>query len=398
MKRPRLIAAWALAFVASTAHANDAELSPAQRTEMETLRGEIAAGIQLQAYDLLDELVHGWLQRPVFDQQTPVVLGDVGVPVGFGSGMKALVETHLAGLLVDNPRTNAVLVHCPRCTAVVIHSGAQGTVISRGVDNPAALAEAGASLGSHHALFVDFEAEGTALVLRARITRLEPTLPIVYAKTLSTTTSAPALLRTGERLKSAREARQEFDDALRGRSWYLVPLRMGLRAYAAAEDVPVVAQPFGWIQMGVEGALSQARLWTAGFALGFSWAPESHWGWLAQARISRLLSGAATSLTRPDLYAFVGASIISVHGDGSSIFRNRIPTLETLLGQVNRVEPKETFAAFPLGLELRVKNRIGVGVYLESAPALSDADAIGTYLDLGIVAFQSYGVEVSFCF
>ena len=45
-----------------------------------------------------------------------------------------------------------------------------------------------------------------------------------------------------------------------------------------------------------------------------------------------------------------------------------------------------------------MKNRIGVGVFLESLPALNDAPTVGDYLDLGLIEFHSLGVEVSFCF
>ena len=377
--------------------AEESPLSPAQQAQLEALRGEIAAQIQFQAYDLLDELVFGWTEQPVFPLETPVVLAGVSVPVGFGSGMQALIENHFAGLIVKNPRTGVALSHCPQCTAVVVHSGARGTIVSRGVDEPEALSQAGTLSGSRHALFLDFEVEGSALVLRARITSLEPALPIVYVKTLSTTTSSPALLRSGARLKSADEAHEEYVDALRGRGLYQVPIRIGVRTYATG-NAPVRAVPFPWIQAGVEGSLSQARAWMGSFSAGFSWAPKLHVGWLAQGRISRLLSGSASSLTAPDLYAFVGGSVISIHGNSALLFKDEIPDLGDVLGQLTGQKPDATLGAFQLGLELRLKNRLGAGVFLESLPALGDAPAIGDYLDLGLIEFHSLGVEVSVCF
>ncbi len=378
--------------------AEEPTISDAQRAQLEALRGEIAAQIQLQAYDLLDELVFGWTEQPVFALETPLVLADVSVPVGFGTGMQALIENHFAALIVKNPRTRVALTHCPQCTSVVVHSGARGTIVSRGVDEPEALAAAGTLSGSRHALFLDFEVEGAALVLRARITRLEPALPIIYAKTLSTSTSTPALLRSGERLKSAAEAHQEYADALRGRSLYLVPIRIGVRTYAASGSAPVKAAPFPWLQLGVEGSLTQARSWMGSFSVGFSWAPQLHTGWLAQGRVSRLISGSASSLTGPDLYAFVGGSVISIHGQSAIAFQDKIPDLDDLLGVLAGLDPDATFGAFQLGLELRLKNRIGAGIFLESLPAMGDAPAIGDYLDLGLIQFHSLGVEVSVCF
>lgn len=390
------------ALLALPARADDPSVTDAQRAQLEHLRAEIAGQIQLQAYDLLDELVYGWTQQPIFGTDTPVVLAGVSVPVGFGSGLEALVENHFASLVVKNPRGRVVLAHCPQCTALVVHSGAKGTIVSRGVDQPEALIKAGLLSGSRHALFLDFEAEGSALVLRARITSLEPALPIVYARTLSTSTSSAALLRSGERLKSAAEARQEYLDALQGRSVFLIPMRIGMRTYAQGNSfngLAVASPPMLWLQVGAEVSITQARAWTASFSGGATWMPDLHSGWMAQARVNRLLSGKASSLTFPDLYGFVGGSLISLYGPGALLFQGQTPTANDLINAALGVsKPSVMFAAFQLGLELRVKNRIGVGVFLESAPGLDSAEAIGNYLDIGFVRFHSFGVEASFCF
>ncbi len=381
--------------------APDPAIAEAQRAQMEKLRAEVAGQIQLQAYDLLDELVYGWTQQPIFEVDTPVVLADVSVPVGFGSGLSALIENHFAGLVVKNPRTRLTLAHCPQCTAIVVHSGKKGTVVSRGVDQPEALVAAGALSGSRHAIFLDFEAEGSALVLRARITSLEPSLPILYARTLSTSTSSPALLRTGDQLKSAAEARKEYVDALEGRSVFTVPVRMAVRSYAQPPDQgAVAAMPFIWLQVGAEVALTQARAWTGSFNAGVTWMPELHTGFMAQARISRLLTGSVASLTRPDLYLFVGGSVMSIHGQGARVFMSEVLNLEDLLANIPQlaVPAHATFAAFPVGLELRIGNRIGASVFLESAPALNDSPQVGKHLDIGILQFHAVGAEVSFCF
>lgn len=390
-----------LALLPLSALAVDPATTDAQRAQVESLRAEIADQLQLQAYDLLDELVYGWTQRPPFPAPVPVVLADVSVPVGFGSGLQALIENHLAGLVIDNPRSHLILAHCPQCTAVVVHSGAQGTVVSRGVDQPEALAKSGGLAGARHALFLDFEAEGAALVLRARITSLEPTLPIVFARTLSTTTGTPALLRSSEKLKSAEEARQEYLEALQGRGSVTFPVRVGVRTYAPTNrlDAVVTSVPFVWLTAGVELGLTQARAWTAGLSAGVSWMPDQHTGYLVQGRVARLITGNTTSLTGPDLYLFLGAAILSIHGQSALVFGRTLPTTADVLGAATGVtHPEATFAAFQLGLELRVKNRIAIGVFVEDDPALSSAPSIGRYLDLGFIALHSFGAEVSFCF
>jgi hypothetical protein len=279
-----------------------------------------------------------------------------------------------------------------------VHSGAKGTIISRGVDEPEALSTAGALSGSRHALFLDFEVEGAALVLRARITALEPSLPIVYAKTLSTSTSSAALLRTADRLKSAAETRQEYLDALQGRSLYLVPVRIGVRSYAGGSAQSIAIPPFLWLQVGAEAPLTQARAWTGSLSLGVSWMPQLHVGWMVQGRISRLLSGSVTSLTRPDLYAFVGGSVVSIHGLSALVFQDQVLNLEDVTSQLLGVDPQALFGAVQLGLELRIKNRIGASVFVESLPSMNTAPSIGRYVDLGPIQLHSLGVEVSFCF
>lgn len=400
MRAGALLASLTLA--ALPARADEAELSLAQQAQLEALRAEVAGQLQLQAFDLLDELVYGWSKTPVFANPTPVVLADVSVPVGFGSGLKALVETHFADLVSKNPRGNLLLVHCSRCTELIVHSGAKGTVISRGVDQPEALRELGALSQSQHALHLDFEAEGASLVLRARVTELSPSLPILYARTLSSSTSTAALLRSPEHLQSASEAREEYLEALRGRGLFLVPLRVGVRTYApssSSSSVGARAFPFLWLQLGLETALTRARAYSGSVSLGASYVPGLQTGYLMQARVGRLLSGSTISLTRPDVYGFVGASAIWVHGPGALVFATRVPTAKELLDAATGVvKPQELFGAFQLGVELRLKNRVGAGLFLESAPSLNEARSIGNYADLGFVQFHSFGAEVTFCF
>ncbi len=380
------------------AAAADLELKEAQKVQLETLRAQVAGQLQLQAYDLLDELVIGWVTTPPFSLATPVVLADVSVPVGFGSGLQALIENHFGALLMKNPGTRVTLAHCPQCTALVVSSGAKGTIVSRGVDQPEVLSDASKASGARHAIFLDFEVEGSSLVLRARITSLEPALPIVYAKTLSTSTAASVLLRTPEHLKTAEEAHQEYLDAIEGRGIFLVPVRVGVRTYQTRSE-SLRVPPFVWLSVGIEASLNKGRAWTGSFSVGLSWAPELHVAWMAQARVARLISGSVVSLTRPDLYLFVGGAVISVYGQGALAFKSRIPTIEQLTALFrNGAEPNQSMGTVQLGLELRVKNRIGLVLFVESAPGINDSETIGKYLDLGPLSIHTIGVEVSFCF
>ena len=47
----------------------------AQLAELDRLRASIADEIQLSAYDLVDEMVVGWREEPVFDKPTAVEIG-----------------------------------------------------------------------------------------------------------------------------------------------------------------------------------------------------------------------------------------------------------------------------------------------------------------------------------
>ncbi|MHB8876562.1 MAG: hypothetical protein ACYC8T_22940 [Myxococcaceae bacterium] len=391
----------ALAFPSGARAAEgDAVIDEAQAVQLEALRAEVAGHLQLQAFDLLDELVFGWTQHPLFTTETPLVLADVSVPLGLGSGLQSLIENHFTSLLIKNPSTRLSLVHCPQCTAMIVHSGAKGTVVSRGVDAPEALEQAGWGSGSRHAIFLDFEAEGAALVLRARITKLTPGLQIVFAKTLSSSISSAALLRSEEKLVSAAQARKDYVEALENRAVFVVPLRVAMRSYAVKEGERVSVPPFVFVEAGVEVALTQARAWTAGLSLGYTWAPELHDGWLAQARFGRLISGKARSLTRPDVYLIVGGSVMNVHGSDALLFRNDPLDLTAILAAAvpGGPKPQTTFFAWQLGLEIRVKNRVGATLFLESLPALGDAPAMSSFVDVGIAKFQTIGAEVSFCF
>jgi hypothetical protein len=385
------------ALLLGPARADDG-LARAQQAELDRARAEIAAEVQLAAYDLVDELVWSWTQDPVFAAPTPVVLAGVGVPVGLGTGMQALLENHVSAVLIANPRAHVQLVHCPACTAVVVRSGPAGTILSRGIDDPSTLQALGAGSGQH-ALFLDVEAEGAFLVLRARLTRIEPDLPIVWSRSLSTSASTPALLRQPQDLKSAAEAREEYLAVLRGRGPITVPLRFGVRTYARSNNFENTSPPpFLWLQSGVEVGATEGRAWTSSLLLGYSLVPDAYQGLMGQSRVSRLLSGRVRSLTRPDLYGFVGGAVMTLWGPATIAFREERLTAQEVLDDDAGADPRTTFGALHAGLELRVGDRIGLSSFLEAVPSLRDSRNLGTYVEIGSFGFQSLGTEVSFCF
>jgi len=397
---PRAVAsllATALAAVLVAVAPPAAAVTPeqAQLAELRKLRGKVANEVQLAAYDLLDELVYGWLRTPPFATPTAVVLADVTVPVGLGTGLAGLLENHLAGLLLANPSTRVTLSHCPSCTAVLVHAGPKGTVVSRGLDNPEALARVGGP-GGRHALFVDLSAEGSWLVLRARITKLTPELPILWSRTLSAAVGTPSMLRHPAGLKSAAAARREYLDALSGRHPFTVPIRFTVRTYAAAQQ-SVAPAPVIWLQTGFELAMTQLKAWTASLLFGYAWLPDAYDGLMIQARVSRLLTGPTRSLVAPDVYAFFGGALMTLDGMAIAPFgTNDMAQLQRQAEESDSV--RASFGALHAGLELRLGNRIGVSVFLENMPAYAGEDLLGVFLENDILEFHSFGAEVTFCF
>ena len=373
-------------------------LEDAQAAELERVRGEVAGQIQLKAYDLVDELVYGLTQEPPFAEPTPVVLAGVTVPVGLGTALQARLETHLSGVLLANPDANLQPVHCPQCSAVVVHSGPEGTVLSRGIDSPSTFEALGMDAG-RHALFVDLEAEGTALVLRARLTQLTPDLPLVWSRTLAGTSGAPALLREATDLKSAEDARKEYLDALQDRGLVSIPVRVAIRTYAQPFNQRAIQPPpYIWLQSGAEISPTAAQAWRSSFVVGYSFAPQAYNGVMGQTRVSRLVTGKVRSRTRPDLYAFVGGTVLATWGPAAAAFRKPILTADELLNDADEREPRQSLGAWHVGADLRLGNRIGAAVFLENYPQLNSSANAGEYVYLLGIGFQSLGTEVSLCF
>ncbi len=386
--------------LSSTVAAAELSNEELQRTQVETLRRQMANELHLQAFDLIDELVYGWTQAPPFAADTAVVVADVTVPYGFGSGLEALLENHLADLVIQHGETRVRLAHCPACQAITVHSDAQGTIVSRGVDQPGALRQAGASSGAEHALFLDFEAEGAALVLRARITSLDDDLTIVRARTLSTSTSSAALLRSGDRLISAEDARHEYLDALQQRGPVVIPVRVSLIQFAppAEGSAGIATLPILWLQTGAEMGINHARDWTGSITIGGTFVPQLYNGLMLEARVNRLLTGAATSLTQPNLYGFVGASLTTINGPVALLLRDDVPTIADVVGAATGVVSQSTtYPAITAGVDLRIGNRLGASFFAQTTPTLAGAPSIGRYLDVGL-QIHSIGGEVTLCF
>lgn len=358
-------------------------------------RSEIANQIHLQAYDLIDQMVYEWGSNPIFEKPTSVVVAAVNAPLGLGSGLMALLENHLYAVVLANLRTNIRLVQCGACTEILVHSGKEGTVLSRGIDQPSVLRDHLPSLPDF-ALYLDLEAEGASLVLRVRITKVEGARPIVWAKAYTPTIGSSALLRSPSPLISAEDARNEYLAVLRGQGPIAIPLKVTLHTFASGEN-NTINPPLLMIQSGIEVTPTFARAWAASFTGGIMYLPDTYIGLHGQARIYRLISGNYRSLTGPDVYLFVGADITTVSGESIASLTPGETSLTDLFTAANpALKPRATFGGFQLGLEVRVNNKIGLTVGLKSIPSLRDSAALGDFLRTAFIDFQSLSTEVAF--
>ena len=389
-----------LAVIATSgAHAQGLSNEDLQRAQAETLRKQMTNHLHLRAFDLIDELVVAWKKSPPFATETAVVLGDVSVPFGFGSGLEALIENHLADLLLKNPASNVRLAHCPACSALLVHSDKTGTIVSRGIDQPGALQRVGAASGAPYALFVDFEAEGSALVLRARITELKDGLFIVASRTLSSSTSSAALLRSGDQLVSAEQARQQYLDALQQRGPVIIPARFSMTQFASPSDGGIPNVPLLWLQTGAELNINHARDWSGSLVIGGTWVPLLYNGVMLEARVNRLLTGAASSLTHPNLYGFASVSLTALNGPAAMLLRDDEPNvLDLITASTGSTVQLTTYPSFGMGLDVRVGQRVGAAVFAQMTPTLAGSPSVGRYLDFGLVQVHAIGAEVSLWF
>ena len=278
---------------------------------------------------------------------------------------------------------------------MVVRSGSEATVISRGIDQPQTLSRIVPSLPPY-ALHLDLETEGAALVLRARLTKLDQGQRIYWAKAYTPTVGSTALLRSNQRLISAEEARQEYLEILRGDEVIMIPFRLGLHSFASGEN-NTINPPLFMLQTGIELSPTFARAWSASFLGGIIYLPDTYIGMIGQARIYRLLTGNHRSLVGPDLYFFVGADIITVSGEAIASLQPEETSFADLLATTNpEIKPRATFGGFKVGLELRVNNRIGLTAGLKTIPSLRNSPSMGQILRSPIADFHSLTTEVAF--
>jgi hypothetical protein len=356
-----------------------------ERAQADELRALVANRIHLRAMNLIDELILGLVETPPVEEATMIVIGDVTGPFGFGTGFDALLENHLLDRLIAHPETRLRPVLCAACRAVTVVSAAKATVMARGIDQPEALAQM-ASTGATSAMFVDVEAEGTDVVVRVQMAALRPGLPIVWARTLTSSTASDALLRADERLVTAREAREEYLAALRQRGRLFPVLRFSLLQFRTNDteqfdpltglfippSVPVA--PLYWISVGTELSLTNNREWLGSFVVGGSHFPGLYTGALVQARLARLVSGNVASLVWPNVYLVGGLSLMGLVGIEAVKLRETTAALTTPPDQATYAWP-----SLHVGFDVRLGQRLGAALTVEQTPTLYNRPSIGVW-------------------
>jgi len=389
---------------APAAHAEGTPGDAVEAAQAEALRARVASHVHLRAMNLLDELVLGMKTAPPVQETTAVAIGDVTGPFGWGTGFEALLENHLIDLLTRHPTTRLRPVLCAACRAVTVHATAGATVVARGVDLPDVLSRLGGT-GATHALFVDVEAEGGDVVMRAQLVTLTPGLPIVWARTLTSSTAADALLRSDEHLVTAEEARAEYLAALRERGRLTPIARVALLQFAPQEQeffddftglplppaLPVA--PLYWVMGGAELAFTNNREWLGSLVVGASYVPVLYTSALVQARLARLVSGKVASLVWPNVYVVGGLSLVGLMGTEATKLRDPNGIFST--------PTEDTMHAWPsvhIGVDVRLGQRLGAALTLEQTPTLYNRASIGAWGPAWPLQAQAVGAEVSLWF
>lgn len=375
------------------------KVSPEDVEQMEQIRKGLSASLSALSISLIDEMVYNWTQIPPFLTSTSVALVNISMPIGIGTGLEVELENHLNDIMLKNPKTNLKLVYCSLCREVLINANKTYLSISKGAENPAYLSKIA---NAKYLLFLDLEAEGSSLVLRANLVNNSEEQEIAKAWVLSTSTTKGSLLQSGDTLKSPEQLKQEYLDILRNKATFHFPIRLILRQYASSNSSPVsMSVPFLWLEGGLEIEFGLRRNMTVELNGGATTIGSNYTGWAVGFRYSNLLSSSTPSLINPDFRFIFGANVLNITGTGAMVFNDLTAKgvediISAYLGKDNKTpkDPSATLGSFKLGLEMRAKNRYSVAFYGERLVGQNKNSAIGLYFDI----FNSFGMEIGLWF
>ena len=352
--------------------------------------------IRWMGTDLIDEMIHDWELQPPFSTKELVSLAEIESPMGLDERFSIEIENHLVELLLKLTATHVQLARCSACLKMVAKSTKAGTYIGRGIDQPELLKELASSSGSKKGLSLSFEAEGKSLVLRAQLFSFtEVGQPILWAKSYATSMSSRLALQNDERLVSLKEARAVQEAMLNRVDPLEFVTRLTVRNFKIANEEKAGAQnlpPLLFLEQSVEGVLLPKRDYRAALTLGTTSVEKSMAGYSFGGHIAKLVNRVSPSLANPDLYFFSGFEYFRLRGPGAALFGAKELDVAKLLG--DRKEPRASFVSYRLGLELHMKHRFGMLVFMEKIPTFDKSEIIGSFNVLGM-SFQNYGIGMA---
>ena len=86
-----------------------------------------------------------------------------------------------------------------------------------------------------------------------------------------------------------------------------------------------------------------------------------------------------------------------VWGAATAPFQADLLTADDFMTSLAGDAPRTTLGTFHLGLDLRLGNRTGFSMFLETIPDRNQSDNFGSYAKVLGLGFQTLGTEVTFC-
>ncbi len=347
--------------------------------------------IRFMAADLIDEMVYQWLKEPPALPPTLLTLAEISAPIGVDSRFNDLVENRLYELVQKNPELKVSLIHCSACQQLVATSNSSRTIISRGIDQPEALAELLKVSPNTMGLSLFFEAREREVVLLAQVYELSPPQKLLWSKRLSTVMGTREALRETRPLVSLADARQMQNQILHGREPLKLVSRLHIHNFQSATDMGSL-QPLLFAEQSLESEILPLRQKRVGLSVGLTSIRDSFSGWTLGGRYASLMFRDTPSLIHPDLYWFAGLQYIRLQGLGAAVFAEEQIDVAKLLKE--NEDPKVSLTAYQLGFEALIKHRFGLSVYVEYLPALSRSQIVAQ--DSFLLPYHGIGTAMVF--
>ena len=360
------------------------------KAALEQNNGQIFHDIRLMGADLTDELVYSWLKTPPLSGQHNIVLTEISAPVGLDQRFANVIENRLYDLLQANPGLQLTLTHCSACLQYAVVARPTQTVLSRAIDQPEVIANLLKAAPNQLGLSLNFEATGRTLTLRAQIFEIAPPQKVVWARAFNSSLDSREVLRDASPLISIDEAREQQRQLLRGHESLSTNTRFEIRNFAGEGDLKTLP-PLVFLSQSLEASLSPRKNRKFALEVGFTSIKSSLQGWSVGGHFSQLLGRSQPSLMEPDVYAFIGATYMSLQGPGAAPFASDILDVRTIINAQD--EPVAGMTLLRAGFEALVKYRFGLDLYIEYIPVLSKSEIIKTQKSL-LIPFHDFGLSL----